>query len=115
MIASTLVLPFVGCFGHFCAPCTYGQTSEIVGEGSCFTQALMVICCSPCVQCCMAPARRAKLRGAFELDETQGMTSPMGDCLTWVCCPNCANCQEARELKVTERMHTQHASTVDCC
>ena len=93
MIASPLVLPFVGCFGHFCAPCTYGQTSEIVGEGSCFTQALMLICCTPCVQCCMAPARRGKIRGALGgLPE-----EPLGDCLAWVCCPNCANCQEARE------------------
>ena len=32
---------------------------------------------------------------------------PCGDCMVWVCCPACANCQESRELKVRTAISTR--------
>lgn len=56
------ILTFPGCFGMCCMPCQYGQTSEIIGAGGCAMQTIMMALCPTCVQCCMAPGRRGKLR-----------------------------------------------------
>ena len=86
----------VCCFGYCCAPCQYGATSEIMGVGSCCVQTMLVAFCPACVMCCIAPGRRSALRaGLGGLPE-----EPCGDCVAWVCCSACANCQEARELKM---------------
>ena len=84
-----------GClYGLLCPICVYGATDDIINGGGCVTPALMFYCCTPCVLCCVAPGRRKKLR-----ESLGGLPEePCNDCVAWVCCPNCANCEEAREL-----------------
>merc|ERR1711990_999491 len=106
-----------GCFSNikncmlgWCCPCVlYGQTNDILEEHTCMS-AGAVFCCLPwCTICCYAPGRRGKMRETLNLPE-----SPCNDCLWWICCPHCANCQEANELK--ERNITDYktwANTVE--
>merc|ERR1711998_43059 len=82
------------CYGYCCFPCAYGSVSDKV-DGSCVTACLLANFCTLCTVCCIAPGRRKTIRDKLALDE-----APCSDCITWVCCPTCANCQEARELKL---------------
>merc|ERR1712188_222043 len=84
----------VCCYGYCCGPCLYGDTNEILEKGSCMKAGALACCCGLCTVCCYAPGRRADLRGKLGLAE-----QPCGDCIVWVCCPSCANCQEWNELK----------------
>merc|ERR1712159_907762 len=84
------------CVKGWCCPgCIYGETDEIMAIGSCAMGCLKVHFCGICTVCCWAPGRRGELRGHLDMDEECG-----GDCVTWVCCPGLANCQERRELEM---------------
>merc|ERR1719197_991257 len=87
--------PTLCLYGWCCGPCVYGETDDIMGEGSCMMGALKVIFCGSCTVCCIAPGRRERLRQHFSIEP-----ECMGDCVTWICCPGLANCQERRELKM---------------
>merc|ERR1719453_825814 len=80
-------------YGWCCAPCLYGSTNGLIEEGGCMMAALTMWCCGPCTICCCAPGRRKKIRAVGDLPE-----EPCGDCVVWICCPSCANCQEYNEL-----------------
>merc|ERR1712100_626206 len=68
--------------GFGCAPCLYGQTSDIIeGEGSCMMATLQAWLCGICTVCCYAPKRRETLRGYLFLKQDQrcclrGSSSP---------------------------------------
>jgi len=60
-----LTHPCVGCYGLFCFPCQFGETSSVLGSASCFTACVAMSFCTPCVLCLAAPGRRGKLRSAL--------------------------------------------------
>lgn len=91
------------CYGMFCCPCQFGDTSRILGSADCFTACAAISFCTPCVLCCAAPGRRGKLRSALGVNGVALPAEPCGDCYVWAifpCCAPLANCQEARELKM---------------
>merc|ERR1712216_23778 len=93
-----------GCFGDIstcamgmcCAPCLYGQTSEIAEGDGCVKPCLLAYCCGLCTVCMWAPARRNSMRDLWTLKHG-GLAESA--CINRCCCPSCANCQEASELK----------------
>merc|ERR1711861_105801 len=99
LVASMIAAPAF-LLGAALASCTVRQTT------SWMKACLMYHFCGPCTVCCYAPERRKeKFIAAFGLNSGSICES---ECLTWVCCGHCANCQEAREL--SKRNLTDHAS-----
>merc|ERR1719247_1458340 len=69
--------PTLCLYGWCCGPCVYGETDDIMGEGSCMMGALKVIFCGSCTVCCIAPGRRERLRQHFSIEpECMGTASP---------------------------------------
>merc|ERR1712036_64353 len=83
-----------GCLYGWCCPaCLYGKTSEIVDD-DCMKPCLCFALCGLCTVCKFAPDRRNKMRDLWKLKHG-GLAESA--CITWCCCPSCANCQEAGE------------------
>ena len=57
--------PSSGCYGYFCAPCMYADTSAIMGTGGWTTECLTIFCCGPLAVCFCAPGRRDNLRASL--------------------------------------------------
>merc|ERR1711964_174779 len=88
--------PGVCCMGMFCGACLYGQTSDVMEPDGCMMPALKAALCGLCTVCMWAPARRDAMRNLWKLKHGGIAES---SCVNWCCCPSCANCQEANELK----------------
>ncbi|XP_038892870.1 cell number regulator 2-like [Benincasa hispida] len=86
------------CCTTWCPCVPFGQTSEIIDEGStsCFGNALifcLIASFTPCI-CLYTCSYRSRLRRKYNLQET-----PCNDCCVHYWCWSCAICQEYRELK----------------
>ena len=116
-----------GCYGMFCCPCQFGDTSRILGSADCFTACAAISFCTPCVLCCAAPGRRGKLRSALGVNgvalpvsfpEPQttcrvtgigadfdcstrwlSQAEPCGDCYVWAIFPCCAPLANCQEAR----------------
>ncbi|KAH9524355.1 Placenta-specific protein 8 protein [Bulinus truncatus] len=73
------------CQGCWCLPCLACQVSQDLGESFCLP------CCIPCAY---INVLRFKMR-----TEQNILGSAMDDCCPVCCCPSCALCQLAREIK----------------
>ncbi|XP_076935709.1 uncharacterized protein LOC143602515 [Bidens hawaiensis] len=81
-----------------CCPCvTFGQIAERIDNGrtscesaGCIYTGIALCIAMPCIYSC---TYRTKLRNHYGLYET-----PASDCITHLCCENCALCQDYREL-----------------
>merc|ERR1711966_329183 len=105
-----------GCFSNigncmmgWCCPCVlYGKTNDILEENTCLSASAFFCCLTWCTICCYAPGRRERMREVLNLP-----AAPCNDCIFWVCCPHCANCQEANELAARGiTKHNEWASSV---
>ncbi|CAF3096056.1 unnamed protein product [Rotaria socialis] len=87
----------VCCYGFWCCCCLYGENAEKINNRSkCLTHCCMYSFMSLFGCCClMHTVKRGQLRTKYNLEE-----DVCADCLMTCCCPPCAICQEAREIKV---------------
>ncbi|CAF1009136.1 unnamed protein product [Adineta steineri] len=85
------------CYGLWCCCCLYGQNAaKIDSHSTCLTHTCVYCLMSLLGCCCVIHAvKRGQLRENYGLEE-----DVCGDCFVTCCCPLCAICQEAREMKV---------------
>ncbi|CAF0823417.1 unnamed protein product [Rotaria sp. Silwood1] len=92
-----------GCFediptcllGWCCACYLFGRNAEQIDGSNKIGMCIGYACLSGCYLCCILhKPRREKLRAAYNLIEKPS------DFLATCCCSGCANCQEAREMKM---------------
>jgi Cys-rich protein (TIGR01571 family) len=85
------------CYGCCCCCCLYGQNAaKIDSHSRCITQCCVYSFMSLLGCCCLVHTiKRGQLREKYGLEE-----GVCGDCFITCCCPSCAICQEAREMKV---------------
>jgi len=93
-----------GCFDEIVPTCLigcvcpcflFGQNAEQVDGSNKITMCIAYAILSGCyAQCLLHKPKRQTLRGAYNLEEKPN------DLLTTCCCSPCANCQEAREMKL---------------
>ncbi|MEW5299024.1 MAG: hypothetical protein WDW36_002079 [Sanguina aurantia] len=91
--------------GCFCTPCLFGyNTNALTGRdccGACCLYSFFTFCgclcdgfCGDFMQDYVGARVRSQIRMKYGL-----MEDPCADFVTHMCCPHCALCQEARELK----------------
>jgi len=91
-----------GCFSDLgtccmtcCCPCVqYGQNYEAIHKQGCFSNGAIFTILAYCGLSCLV---HKDLRR--DIRQRHGLEEGCGDCLTTCCCPVCAICQEAREIK----------------
>ncbi|CAF0809716.1 unnamed protein product [Adineta ricciae] len=85
------------CYGCWCCCCLYGENvAKLENNSRCFTHCCVYTLLSMFGCCCLIhSAKRARLRQRYGLVE-----DACGDCFITCCCPACAICQEAREMKM---------------
>lgn len=84
------------CLLGWCCPCyLFGRNAQQIDGSSTVGMCIGYACLSACYLCCILhKPKREQLRAAYNLIQTPS------DLIATCCCSACANCQEAREMKL---------------